>query len=471
MISRIDPTRLFLLFLSDLALAVLSLYLATQARIRIDLGAEGTPEGFQPPLAVYGIVVVIWGVVLPLLGSYDPGRTRWLSRELQTLSIAIVGSALVLSGTLYFSFRDVSRLQVIYFAMMNLVLTLSYRLTLRLLLEPRLGREQDRRKVLIVGAGRLGTELARELRGHASTGLHLVGFVDDDQDKQGQELGGAPVLGSLRDTLDLVRDRGVQEVVFTLPLRAHRRVVELVVDLQRLPVSVRVVPDFFDLAFFRTTVEDLGGMPLIGLREPAIEGFQRVAKRGFDLVLGMVLLVLTMPLMLVVAVAIRLDSPGPVIFRQKRVGENLRLFGMYKFRSMVADAEARQSEVAQTGEKGEILHKHPEDPRLTRVGRFLRRYSLDELPQLFNVLGGEMSLVGPRPEMPWLVDKYEPWQRKRFAVPQGITGWWQVSGRGDRPMHLHTEDDLWYIQNWSPLLDLKILWRTIGAVLSGRGAF
>ena len=471
MIRKTDPTILFLLFLSDVGLALVSLYLATEARIQIDLGAEGTVEAFRPPLAVYGIVAVIWGLVLPVLGAYDPGRTRWLTRELRRLGIAVVGSVFVLSGVLYFSFRDVSRLQVIYLAVIDVGLTLGLRIILGLVTRLLRGRRRERHKVLIVGAGRLGRELARGLEDHASMGLQLVGFVDDDRKEARHEAPGLPVLGSLGDTVRLVEELEVKEVVFALPLRAHRQLVNLVTDLQRLPVRVRVVPDFVDLAFFRATVEDFSGMPLIGLREPAIEGLQRVAKRAFDLVLGFALLVLTLPIMAMVALAIRLDSPGPVIFKQKRVGENLQGFGMYKFRSMVPDAEARQDEVVRSGEKGEVVHKDPEDPRVTRVGRLLRRFSLDELPQLFNVLKGEMSLVGPRPEMPWLVDKYEPWQRKRFAVPQGLTGWWQINGRSDRPMHLHTEDDLWYIQNWSPLLDLRILWRTIGAVIAKRGAF
>ncbi len=157
------------------------------------------------------------------------------------------------------------------------------------------------------------------------------------------------------------------------------------------------------------------------------------------------MLVAALP-MAIIALLIRLDSPGPVLFRQKRVGENGRLFDMLKFRTMVADAEsAAGSGPGRRTTDGQVIHKHKDDPRVTRVGRFLRRYSLDELPQFFNVLRGEMSLVGPRPELPWLVDRYEPWQRKRFAVPQGITGWWQVNGRSDKPMHLHTEDDLYYV--------------------------
>jgi len=153
------------------------------------------------------------------------------------------------------------------------------------------------------------------------------------------------------------------------------------------------------------------------------------------------------------------------------VGENGRIFSMFKFRTMVKNAEDLQNQVEKIDADGNVIHKLRDDPRVTRVGKFLRRFSLDEVPQIFNILGGTMSLVGPRPEMPYLVDKYQPWQRKRFAVPPGLTGWWQITGRSDKPMHLHTEDDLYYIQNYSIWLDIQILIRTVWAVLIGRGSY
>jgi lipopolysaccharide/colanic/teichoic acid biosynthesis glycosyltransferase len=179
----------------------------------------------------------------------------------------------------------------------------------------------------------------------------------------------------------------------------------------------------------------------------------------------------TLSIMGLVAIAILLDSPGAVIFKQQRVGENGRLFTMYKFRTMVKDAEELRHSVERTDENGNVIHKIQNDPRLTRTGKFLRKTSLDELPQLFNVLKGDMSLIGPRPELPYLVKQYQAWQRKRFAVPQGITGWWQVNGRSDRPMHLHTEDDLFYIHNYSMWLDLQILLKTVWVALTRKGAF
>ena len=196
-----------------------------------------------------------------------------------------------------------------------------------------------------------------------------------------------------------------------------------------------------------------------------------MSKRVFDLLLGSFALLLALPLMMLAALMIYLEDGSPVIFRQKRVGRDGRLFEIYKFRTMVKNAERLQSQVDQRDRDGNVIYKIRNDPRVTRVGRVLRRFSLDELPQLFNVLAGTMSLVGPRPELPALVANYESWQHKRFTVPPGMTGWWQIHGRSDRPMHLHTEDDLYYIQNYSIWLDLQIILRTLWIVIIGKGAY
>lgn len=198
---------------------------------------------------------------------------------------------------------------------------------------------------------------------------------------------------------------------------------------------------------------------------------QRMVKRAFDFTVALIVLILILPVLLMLAIAIRLDSEGPVFFKQVRIGENGKPFKMYKFRSMVVNAEKLQTQINQTDIDGNTIHKMRNDPRVTRIGRIIRKTSLDELPQFINVLRGDMSLVGPRPELPWLVEEYEPWQRQRFAVPQGITGWWQVNGRSDKPCHLNTDQDIYYIQNYSFLLDIKILLMTVPALLQGKGAF
>lgn len=205
--------------------------------------------------------------------------------------------------------------------------------------------------------------------------------------------------------------------------------------------------------------------------QPALTPFQRIAKRIFDVIVTLMLLPIVLLLMGIIAIAIKLDSKGPVLFRQKRLGEQGETFGMYKFRSMVVEAEELQPLVNQVDHNGRIVHKHRDDPRVTRVGKFLRRWSLDEIPQFLNVLKGEMSIVGPRPELPWLAECYSGWQQIRFSVPQGITGWWQVNGRSDRMMHLHPEDDHFYVKNYSLWLDIYIVLKTPFVMAKGKGAY
>ena len=459
------------LVILDLLLTLIALYLASLARLWLPFSYRLEPRHVYLHPLIYGMVLVIWGVIFPTMSAYDPKRVLHLKEQIRTAFLAGSASTLVFAGALYLSFRDVPRLLFVYFYVIDLSFLFGLRLLLRAVWKLWSEQEQHVSKVLIVGAGSLGQDVVRQARDYQWTGLRLEGYVDDDPSKQGQIIEGIPVLGGLDQTLSIVRQRDISEVIFALPLRAYEKVTKLIFELQELPVRVRVVPDIFNLAFFRATIEDFHGMPLIGLRDPVIDGFDRVVKRLFDLALSAMLLLLLWPLMLLIALLIKLDSPGPVLFRQQRVGENGRLFTMYKFRTMFVDAEQRLNEILRESPEGVAFLKRPDDPRVTRLGRFLRRTSLDELPQLFNVIKGEMSLVGPRPELPLLVQHYESWQRQRFAVPPGITGWWQVTGRAERPMHLHTEDDLYYIRNYSLLLDLRILWRTIGAVLRGRGAY
>lgn len=198
---------------------------------------------------------------------------------------------------------------------------------------------------------------------------------------------------------------------------------------------------------------------------------QRRMKRAFDIAVSSFVLFMVLPVMATIALAIKLSSPGPILFKQVRVGENGKPFRIYKFRSMVVNAEALQTRVNQTDDNGNVIHKMKFDPRVTGIGRIIRKTSLDELPQLLNVIKGDMSLVGPRPELPWLVERYESWQYERFVVPQGITGWWQVNGRSDKPAHLNVDLDIHYVDNYSFWMDVKIMLMTIPALLKGKGAF
>jgi exopolysaccharide biosynthesis polyprenyl glycosylphosphotransferase len=410
-------------------------------------------------------------VTFTLLQVYDARHTVRTWNEAQVITWAVGVACLVFAGVLYLTYRELPRRLFFYFVVADLTLLIGLRVALRWMLRFAGRQDATPRRILIVGAGPLARQVAQGVRAQSAAGLSLVGCVDDETGVLYPDDPVGPRLGTIQDAPALVKTHGVDEVIFALPLRAHGVIEWLVLALQNYPVRVRVVPDYFDLAMSRATMEDFNGLPLVGLRDPAIDGYDRVVKRFFDLVVAALLLLVAWPVMLLVALAIKLDSPGPALFVQERIGENGQPFEMLKFRSMVVGAERMNNAMATHGRDDVIVHKTPNDARVTRVGRFIRRTSLDELPQLFNVLRGEMSLVGPRPELPWLVENYEIWQRRRFAVPPGITGWWQINGRSDRLMHMHTEDDLYYIQNYSPLLDLQILWRTIGVVVRGRGAY
>ena len=326
-------------------------------------------------------------------------------------------------------------------------------------------------RILIVGAGKSGSEVVCEFQRQQWPGVELVGFLDDHPKTQGKCIAGLPVLGTLREAREIVSKYAVDEVLIALPLCAHERVNELVEVLYDQPIRARGVLHFFGLAFHNAAVGSRGNILLISLRDPAIDSIQRRVKRLIDITLSALGLVLLSPVFVVTGLAIKLQDGGPIFYKAERVGEYGEPFQMWKFRSMVIDADKLQDMIIHRDSEGNIIHKVAGDPRVTKLGRYIRRASIDELPQLFNVLRGDMSLVGPRPEMPCMVDKYGIWQRKRFMVPQGITGWWQISGRSDTPMHLHAELDLYYIQNYSLWLDVRILWKTLAAVIVGKGAY
>jgi len=462
------------LFFIDLIITPIGLYFASYLRGTLPIGQGGAlPQHvISLPWQVYAFAILSWTISLAFNGAYHPERVlRWYQEAVRVFSGSVM-AAILMAGALFMTFRETSRLQLIYFFLINVLLLLGYRALLRIYYRI-IGRKRPgaRSRVLVLGAGEVGQRSAKVILDLSRWGFDLIGFLDDDPAKIGQKFEDVPVVGNIDELKRIVEQRKIEEVWITLPARAHEKVKWIVSELEKHPVQIKIVPDYYSLALITAKPEILGGVPIIGLRNPVIEGLPRLVKRGFDLVIGSLLLLLAFPPMLLIAIALKLDSSGPLFFRQERVGENGRLFSMYKFRTMVAYAEAQQSQINIETEDDEIIHKRPDDPRVTKVGHFLRRYSLDELPQLVNVLKGDMSLVGPRPEMPWLVDRYESWQRKRFAVPQGITGWWQINGRSDKPMHLNPEDDLYYVYNYSLGLDIQILLRTPLAVLRGVGAF
>jgi len=416
---------------------------------------------------LYASVVVIWTLVFIILAPQRTLFTHTLLEAFTRLLIAVALAATSFAGLLYLlNGAAINRGVFARFVLLDLTTLALIHLGFRATNRWRRGRDAAR-QALVVGDAAAATRLADEFARRPWTGMQIIGYVSD----QGDEPMSLPHLGRLADLPALVRRWQVNEVIFALPPYQHDRVVELSLQLASMPVMLHTVPTALDLVFVRAPVETLGGIPLVSLRESALTASQRVVKRAFDVVVSLILIIVLMPLMALIALLIKLESPGPILFRQERIGEHGQRFQMLKFRSMYIDADQRWREVAQRDERGRLIHKAKDDPRVTRIGRKLRRTSLDELPQLFNVLRGEMSLVGPRPELPYIAAEYEPWQWQRFRVPPGMTGWWQVNGRSEKPMHLHTEDDLYYIQNYSFWLDLRILLKTIIVVWRGHGAY
>jgi exopolysaccharide biosynthesis polyprenyl glycosylphosphotransferase len=447
------------------------LLVAMAVRKTLPFGQPLLPDSAIIPPMLYLIVAVIWFVVLMAFGAPKLVRSGRLLEGLWRLFAAVSLSGLTFAGALFLSFRLVSRMYFIYFVLLDLVALLAFYGVMRMLVRRETQRAPSTR-VLIAGTGRTALHVAAALERQWHGLTPVVGLLSPQPSPEGTEIEGLPVLGSLDRAPAVIETHTISEIIIALPLDQHTQVVRLVRKLQSTPVHIRLVPDFLDFAVMRSSVDYLEGLPIVGLRVPALSEEARIAKRLFDMAVSAALLLLLWPLLLMIAWLIRRDSPGPAIYVAERVGENGRLFHMYKFRTMVADADRRWQEVAARRADGKLAFKQPDDPRITRVGQWLRRTSLDELPQLVNVLKGEMSLVGPRPELPAIVrEEYEPWQWSRFTVPQGMTGWWQVNRRGYEHQHLCTADDLYYIQNYSLMLDFQILVRTVFVVIGGQGAY
>lgn len=378
MLKHLGNTFTLWLFSGDMLLTLVALVVARQLRLVLPFGLQvdaitGRPLKFEIDWTFYALVLIVWAAVFLTLPVYNSKRSLHAIGDLQITLVAIGGAVLILAGLAYFFYRDFSRVLFVYFTVIDAALLAGWRVILRAALRVRHAAwPSSKRRVLIVGTGFIADEIAARIYDYAWTGLELVGFLSDSPGA-----GNPRTLGNLGDAPRVVEREHIDEVVIALPLRAHQDMVDLISHLQRVPVSVRVVPDLFDLAFTRTGIEDLDGIPIVSLRDPVMTPVQRTVKRLFDLVIGSLALIVGAIPMTLIAIAIKRDSPGPIIFRQQRVGENGQLFRMLKFRTMIDRAGAPTDE--------HDLIKRPDDPRLTRAGRWLRQFSLDELPQLFNV--------------------------------------------------------------------------------------
>jgi exopolysaccharide biosynthesis polyprenyl glycosylphosphotransferase len=432
-------------------------------------GAEISYGLFAPGL------VVVWLLCLKVLRCYDDRVLGYGAEEYR----AVVSASLRLAGTIaivaYIADAGISRgFLAISFAVGTVGLVVTRFAARKHLHRARARGQGWSRRVLAVGDTPHVLELIRTLRREPYAGYQVVGACIPDAllAPVPQQLGGVPVVGSFRTIPHAAAEIGADTVAVTgsgeLTASRLRR---LGWQLEGTGIDLVLAPALTDVAGPRIHTRPVAGLPLIHVEAPEFRGSRKIIKGFVDRALSLAVLLLALPLLAVIAVAVKLDSKGPVIFRQTRVGQGGREFGVYKFRTMVVNADAMLAELASRNETDGLMFKMRDDPRVTRVGRWLRKWSLDELPQLVNVLRGQMSLIGPRPPLPSEVARYDGDVARRLLVKPGMTGLWQVSGRSDLTWEDGIRLDLYYVENWSLTTDLTILWKTFGAVIRSRGAY
>jgi Undecaprenyl-phosphate glucose phosphotransferase len=425
-----------------------------------------------PPLRQYINLLPFVAIVVPLgfflqgLYRLRRGRSRvddFFAVFVGSILAVVFGVVATLYVQTYFASTQaratgafqVSQLVWAIFLVLNVVLTYSSRELMREVLERRWRAGIGLKKILIAGSGDLGRLIADKILEHRELGYQIVGFVDDRA--TGDHLGyrGLPLLGTLNEAAEITARESVDHLYVALPPEQHLRMLELLDSTSREMVDVKVVPDLLQVIALRARLDDLDGVPLININDVPLQGFNSTVKRTIDVAISAIALLLLAAPLGVIALLVKITSTGAIFYRQERMGLDGKSFSIVKFRSMYDDAER------QTGPVWAVV----DDPRVTPLGRFLRRSNLDEMPQLWNVLRGDMSIVGPRPERPHFVEQFKhkiPQYMLRHKVKAGLTGWAQVNGwRGNTPLEKRIEYDLYYIENWSVRLDLKIMWLTL----------
>lgn len=450
----------------DLSLNWMALALAYAVKEGLDLGVPTESLSLPVVLQTFAVVALIWLAVGSALEVYTYKRPLFSDIVILVATLAV--TIAFFNTYVYFSRLFVfPRIGMALYAMFGSALLAASRGIKHSCQRALHRRGYGMRPVLIVGTSSIARRLARSFRRNHALGYRFVGFLSEESED------GKDVLGTLADLERVLDETGAEEIIIALPGNHHARILEIANRVQDRELRLRIVPDVFDMVMIRATLTEIDDIPLIGLRDPVITGYQSVVKRAFDIAVGMFCLMLALPFFLVIPIWIWVDSRfrGPIFFAQERVGENGKHFWMYKFRTMVPDAEERLGEFVDLENLPEPVFKIADDPRVTRAGRWLRRSSLDELPQLLNVLKGDMSMVGPRPEQVEVVRHYQLWHRKRLSIKPGLTGPMQVNGRGVLPLDERIKLELMYINQYSILEDIKYLLKTIPAVCRARGAY
>lgn len=475
-VGGIDPNVWkYILWLSDLLLTLVACGLAYLARYVFQWFLDVEPAS---ALAFSSYLPVVFGlmIVLPiafyLSNVYPYQRGQGLLEASYSIATATMASVvLVITISLLFRSQLDSRLMFLYIAVFVTLLLSISRFMIALILNYLRKYDVGVERILLAGAGDLGRIVMRNIVAQPELGYKLVGFVDDNPIRGNTNIGTFPALGAIKNVEHMLKNEDVQRIIICLPWESHQTTQWLLRLCEANNVIAQVVPDLFQITKNQMSVEQLNGIPLISTSDVSIRGWNLILKRVIDLAIIIATAIFWCPLTLIIAALIRLDSSGSVIYAQTRVGKNGEQFRCFKFRSMVEGADAMLEELEEINEASGPLFKVKEDPRLTRIGRILRKYSLDELPQLYNVLRGDMSLIGPRPNRPDEVSQYSEWHKKRMSASPGMTGLAQVSGRSDLTFDETALLDIYYVENWSILLDINIILRSIPAVLRGKGAY
>jgi len=424
--------------------------------------------------ALLGIGLLIsWHAAFAVQGLYVSHRLRAIRLELKEIGRAVViSSVLLLVAANVGKWPTINILTVGLFGLMSFTLIGAGRFFLRLNLRRLRRRGHNVKTLLLVGGGARGRRFAAQINLRQDLGYRLIGYLDNDAGFAGQNIEGTPWIGTIEELPRIITTEVIDEVAIALPIKSQYSQIEaVVIMLEEQGITTHLLSDLFPQKLARSQSTDLDGLPLVSLHSAPLFSWHTEAKRIFDFLAATLLLLITGPALLLVALIIKLESKGPILFVQERVGLNKRRFRMLKFRTMQRDAEARMSEIEHLNEKTGPIFKIRNDPRITSVGRWLRRTSIDELPQLVNVLLGDMSIVGPRPLSVRDATRMElAWQKRRFSVKPGLTCLWQVSGRSNLSFDQWMQLDLEYIDRWSLGLDATILLRTIPAVVLARGA-
>ncbi|MFZ5471270.1 MAG: undecaprenyl-phosphate glucose phosphotransferase [Myxococcota bacterium] len=444
---------------TDLAMLSCAFGLAYVTRFHSGLAAGAIPLA-QDSWVTLAMALAIFPLTFRQQNLYTSNRSRTHSEEVFEVFKAIILATVILVAVSFFVRERYSRLTLGIFAGYAFVLVAVARLSFRAGFNALRRRGFNLKSILVVGAGELGQRVIETIDSHRELGFRVAGVLTRRPTKLGTKVAGAPVVGLLKDVDRVLDQNPVDQVIIALPIEEQPLVKPLMETLALRTVDVKVVPDLYQYITVCGGLEEFGGLPIISLQGGPLHGWNLVAKRAFDMLFAFLAIVVAAPIMLVTAALVKLTSPGPILYRQERMGMDGETFGMLKFRTMRVDAEAAGAKMASA-----------DDPRRTPVGGWLRRLSLDELPQFFNVLWGDMSLVGPRPERPVFIEEFKqriPRYHLRHKVKAGITGWAQINGlRGQTSIQKRIEYDLYYIENWSLLLDLKILLRTaLGGFLS-----